>query len=92
MVAPDGSFAAFAIAWHDEVNHIGSLEPVGTHPNHRRKGLGKAVVLHAMHQMKDAGMHWATVANEGSNEASRALYQSCGFKPWHFIEDYFKVI
>lgn len=92
MVAPDGSFAAFAIAWHDEVNHIGSLEPVGTHPNHRRKGLGKAVVLHAMHQMKDAGMQWATVANEGSNEASRALYQSCGFKPWHFIEDYFKVI
>lgn len=92
VVAPDGTFAAFAIAWHDDVNRIGLLEPVGTHFEHRRKGLGKAVVLHAMHQMKAAGMTHATVANEGTNEASRELYKSCGFKPWHFIEDYSKAI
>jgi len=34
----------------------------------------------------------ATVANEGTNGASRRLYQSCDFEPWHFIEDYSKPI
>jgi L-amino acid N-acyltransferase YncA len=53
-------------------------------------GLGKAVVLHAIHQMKAAGMDHATVANAGTKEASRALYAACGFTPWHLIDDYVK--
>lgn len=92
VVAPDGTFAAFALSWHDHVNRIGLLEPVGTHSEHRRLGLGKAVVLHAMHQMKASGMTSATVANGGTNEASRELYKACGFKPWHLIDDYYKAI
>jgi len=92
VVAPDGTFAAFTVTWHDHVNHIGSLEPVGTHPEHRRLGLARAVITHALYQMKASGMTTATVANSGNNEASRALYQSCRFKPWHFVEDYFKEI
>ena len=92
VVAPDGSFAAFTVTWHDAVNRTGLLEPVGTHPDHRRRGLGKAVVVHAMHRMKAAGMTYATVANTGTNEASRELYRSCGFTPWHLIDDYVKPI
>ena len=92
VVAPDDTFAAFTVTWHDNLNRIGLLEPVGTHPDHRRRGLGKAVVLHAMHHMKAAGMTHATVANSGSNEASRALYAACGFTPWHPIDDYVKPI
>jgi ribosomal protein S18 acetylase RimI-like enzyme len=61
-----------------------------THPDHRRRGLGKALVLRAMHQMKAAGMTHATVANSGTNEASRALYEAYGFTPWHVIGDYTK--
>lgn len=80
------------MSWHDTLNRTGLLEPVGTHPEHRRRGLGKAVVLHAMGQMKAAGMTHATVANTATNEASRELYRSCGFKPWHFIDDYSKRI
>jgi RimJ/RimL family protein N-acetyltransferase len=37
-----------------------------------------------------AGMTHATVANSGTNEASRALYEACGFTPWHVIGDYTK--
>jgi len=91
-VAPDGGFAAFTVTWHDDHNRIGLLEPVGTHPEHRRRGLGKAVVLHALHRMKEAGMTWATVANTGTNESSRALYEACGFTPWRLIDDYIKPI
>lgn len=92
VVAPDGTFAAFTVTWHDLLNRTGLLEPVGTHPDYRRLGLGKSVVLHAMRQMADAGMTVATVANEGTNEASRDLYRSCGFEPWHLIDDYSKAI
>jgi RimJ/RimL family protein N-acetyltransferase len=34
----------------------------------------------------------ATVASAGTNEASRALYEACGFTPWHLIDDYVKPI
>jgi len=92
VVAPDGTFAAFTVTWHDSLNRIGLLEPVGTHPDHRRRGLGKALVLHAMHRMKAAGMQYATVANTATNEASRALYATCGFTSWHLIDDYLKAV
>lgn len=50
------------------------------------------MALHAMHQMKAAGMTRATVANTGTNEASRALYEAVVFAPSHLIDDYIKAI
>jgi len=38
--------------------------------------------------MRAAGMTHATVANAGTSEASRALYEACGFEPWHVIDEY----
>jgi len=49
-------------------------------------------VLVAADQTKAADMSHATVANAGTNEASQALYQACGFTPWHVIDDYVKPI
>ena len=34
--APDGSLAAFAMAWWDPAAKVGEFEPVGTHPDHQR--------------------------------------------------------
>jgi mycothiol synthase len=92
VVAPDGTFAAFTVTWHDALNRIGLLEPVGTHPDHRHRGLGKAVVLDAMHRMKAAGMTHATVANTGTHETSRALYEACGFTPSYLFDHYVKPV
>ncbi|MFC2099271.1 GNAT family N-acetyltransferase [Candidatus Bipolaricaulota bacterium] len=66
--------------------------PDPEYPDHRRRGLGKAVVLHAMHHMKAASMTHATVANAGTNEASRARYKAYGLTPWHLIDDYVKSV
>lgn len=90
--APDGTFAAFAIVWYDPVNRIGYFEPVGTHKDHRRLGLGRAIVLYGMQQMIAAGMEFATVANFSNNEAAQRLYRACGFRPWHKLDDYSKSI
>lgn len=90
--ASDGTFAAFTVTWHDHVNRIGLFEPVGTHSEHRRRGLGRALMLYAMRKMADAGMEYAIVTNEGTNEASRELYRACGFKPWYLLDDYSKPV
>ena len=90
LTRPNEALAAFTVTWHDSLNRIGLLEPGGTHPDHRRRGLGEALVLHAMHRMMAAGMTHATVADTGTSEASRALYAACGFTPWHLIDDFVK--
>jgi len=90
--APDGTFAAFTVTWHDQLNRIGYFEPVGTHKDHRRLGLGRAIVLYGMQQMAALGMEFASVATSRSNQAARELYKACGFKPWHELDDYSKLV
>lgn len=90
--ALDGTLGAFTVTWHDHLNRTGLFEPVGTHPDHRRRGLGKALLLFAMRAMAAEGMEYATVVNEGTNAASRALYASVGFRPWHLLDGYSKPI
>ncbi len=90
--ATDGALAAFTVTWHDHRNRMGLFEPVGTHSDHRRRGLGKALLLFAMNAMATAGMEYATVVNEGTNDPSRALYASAGFAPWHLLDGYSKPV
>ena len=90
--AADGSLAAFAVTWYDDLNRTGLLEAAGTHPDHQRRGLGRAVVTFAAHHMATAGMEFAIVANIASNTASEALYRSAGFEPWHVLDGYVKAI
>jgi len=82
MEAPDGTMAASAIMWFDEVNKTVEFEPVGTHPDYRRRGLAQALLLHGMHLARQAGANHATVACSGALDrpAPRELYYSVGFK------------
>ncbi len=81
VVAPDGTFAAFCITWLDSVNKIGLFEPVGTHQNYQRRGLGRAVMTHGLHVMRQRGMEFAQVGNSPENPASEGLYRAMGFTP-----------
>jgi ribosomal protein S18 acetylase RimI-like enzyme len=78
--APDGSFAAFTMCWLDPVGSIGEFEPVGTHPDHQRRGLARAANLHGLHILQAAGARDALVFSLRSNTASEALYRSVGFR------------
>ena len=77
--APDGSFAAFAIVWYDPIGRVGEFEPVGTHPDHRRRGLALAVLRHGLALLREAGALDAIVFSESDNDASQALYAAAGF-------------
>lgn len=77
--APDGSFAAFCLAWLDPANAAGLFEPVGTHPDHQRRGLGTAVCLAALRGLRSAGASRAVVASLDPSDAE-SLYEKVGFQ------------
>ena len=77
--APDGRIGAFCIAWSDPLTGVGLFEPVGTHPDFQRKGLGKAVMLEALARLQRLGMRQAIVTTGEDNLPAIKLYESVGF-------------
>ena len=77
--APDASFAAFCLAWLDPDNAVGLFEPVGTHPNHQRRGLATAACLSALHGLRAAGATRAVVASLDPSDGEE-LYEKVGFR------------
>jgi len=86
----DGLVVAFCTAWIDEQNATGLLEPVGTHPDHQRRGLASAVCLDALQALRDAGARTAEVAF--ATEAALATYRSIGFALTSRDTDVFKSV
>jgi len=80
LETPDGTFAAFAMCWSDPDGSIGEFEPVGVHPDHQRRGLGRVIMRHGLRLMREAGLRDALVFSLRSNTASEALYRSAGFR------------
>jgi GNAT superfamily N-acetyltransferase len=73
--APTGEIAAFATVWYDDVTRSTYYEPVGTMPEHQRRGLAKAVIAEGMRRSKEIGALFATVGGGGeSNPPAEALY------------------
>ena len=82
VVAPDGSFASYALGWIDEANRTGLLEPVGTHPDHRRRGLARAACRLALRQLRATGATKALVGSRGdaAYPVPSLLYEAIGFR------------
>jgi mycothiol synthase len=78
--APDGQVGAFCIVWTDPINRVGLFEPVGTHPEFQRKGLGKAVMKAGLRRLQERGMRSAIVSTFEDNLAAIKLYESVGFQ------------
>jgi ribosomal protein S18 acetylase RimI-like enzyme len=77
--APDGAFATYCLAWLDSDNRVGDLEPVGTHPDHRRRGLASAVCRFAHQRLREEGAELAIVYSLAGSDAT-ALYESLGMR------------
>lgn len=77
-VAPDGTFAAYVGIPYDEVNRLGIFEPVCTHPDHRRHGLARSLMIEGLHRLKALGAIDVMVGTGDMIPANR-LYDSLGF-------------
>ena len=78
--APDGRLAAECIVWLDAVNAIGIFEPVRTHPDFYRRGLGKALLAEGLQRLSEHGATLAKVCHDRDNPAAGRLYKSLGFR------------
>lgn len=91
-VSPEGQIGAFCIVWPDPLTGVGLFEPVGTHPDFQRKGLGKAVMREALERLRQRGMAQAILTTPQDNLPATQLYQSVGFRIDGYLLCYKKLI
>jgi GNAT superfamily N-acetyltransferase len=77
--ASDGSFASFVTVRIDPLTNMAELEPVGTHPDHRGKGLAKAVCAEGIRRVQKYNPTCIVVLGAASTEGAAKLYESLGF-------------
>ena len=78
FVATEGSSViGTAMAGYD--GHRGWLYTVAVLPEHRRGGIGTALVRHAVGALRDAGCSKVNLQIRATNLAVRAFYESLGF-------------
>jgi GNAT superfamily N-acetyltransferase len=88
-VASDGDLAAFCTVWFDDVTRTAVFEPVATHPDHLKRGLGKAVMSEGLRRAQRLGANLATVSSY--SDGAHALYASMGFTEFDLLEPWIKV-
>jgi ribosomal protein S18 acetylase RimI-like enzyme len=76
-VSPEGELASFCTIWFDAETRTGSFEPVGTNPDHQRRGFGKAVIYEGLRRLEKLGSIMAFVGS--GSEGASAFYTSIGF-------------
>lgn len=59
---------------------LGSIQNVGVCPERRRLGLGRALVLRALHGFRDQGMSRVYLEVTSQNDAATTLYHEIGFR------------
>lgn len=79
VVAPDGNFAAFTTIRIDPVSGITEFEPVGTHPNHRKLGLARSIILEGLKRLQKHPHSFVCIPEAADNEGATRLYDSLGF-------------
>ncbi len=90
VVAPNGKFAAFMTVRIDPVSRLAELEPVGTHPDYRGKGLAKCMILEALRRVRKYKPREICIMGAAPTEAANALYDSVGFTEKTEVHDWCK--
>jgi mycothiol synthase len=84
-VAPDGAFGAFCecaidrVEWARTGRRTGWVEYVGTLQAHRRRGLGRAVLIAGLLWLRERGAQTALLVTMERNTPARSLYNALGF-------------
>lgn len=79
IVAPDGTYAAFAQIWLDAANGVGVFEPLGVSARHQRRGLGRAILDEGVRRLGEQGARTACVQTGIDYQSARGLYEASGF-------------
>jgi ribosomal protein S18 acetylase RimI-like enzyme len=75
----EGRVVGYAVA--GRAGRRGYLQRVAVHPDHSDRGLGRALVLDALHWLSRRGAHRAVVNTQEGNAPALHLYEALGFRP-----------
>ncbi|GAA3858951.1 hypothetical protein GCM10022243_25830 [Saccharothrix violaceirubra] len=82
------------VAWvvHEADRH-GEIDILAVSPDHRRRGVGRALLDHAQAHLKSAGVTVVSIGTGGDafHAPARALYESLGHTPFPTV-NYTKVV
>jgi ribosomal protein S18 acetylase RimI-like enzyme len=92
VVAADGTLAAYCISWWDPRSRSVEIEPLGTHPDFRRRGLARAVVREVVRRSAALRARYVLVWGTNGNPEAKALYVSAGLRPRRVLRDYRLVV
>ena len=76
--SPEGRVAAYCRGTVDPVNGVSAIDPVCTHPDFGRMGLGKAVVQACFRTQRDLGGRFSYIGSAPEPAPSTNLYRSLG--------------
>jgi ribosomal protein S18 acetylase RimI-like enzyme len=88
VTAAGGAFAAYCMSWWDPRSAAVEIEPLGTHPAFRRKGLARAVVHEVLHRSWALGAKYVLVWGTSGNPEAKALYISAGLRTRRVLRDH----
>jgi ribosomal protein S18 acetylase RimI-like enzyme len=58
----------------------GAIQNLGVVPTHRSKGMGEALLLHALHGFRAVGLRQAMLEVTAQNDPAVRLYRRVGFR------------
>ena len=75
-VSPNGEMAAQSLVWLYPRTRTAEIDPLGTHPDYRKQGLARALVLESFKRMRANGIEYAYIASQSQDPIVAELYTS----------------
>ncbi|MCJ7695588.1 MAG: GNAT family N-acetyltransferase [Anaerolineaceae bacterium] len=85
-ISPEGKLAAANLVWLYPRNRSAEIDPLGTHPDFRKLGLARALVLESFKRMNTSGIELAYIASYTQNPVVSKFYAS--LDPVELIQGY----
>ena len=81
LAATDGVAVGFVVLQQDRDESLGIIEMIAVHPEHQRRGHGRALMEFAIQRLRDQGLKLINVGTGGDpgHAPARALYEAVGF-------------
>jgi ribosomal protein S18 acetylase RimI-like enzyme len=80
VATSDGVLTAYCMSWWDARSASVEIEPLGTHPGFRRRGLARAIVHEVLRRSRAMRARYVLVWGTSGNPEAKALYLSAGLR------------
>jgi len=92
VVDPDGKIASFCTFRLDSPSGVAELEPMGTLPEYRGRGLAKALLCEGFRRLEKYDPKLLYIDGAADNPAANRLYEATGFTVRHDYYYWHKVL